>query len=67
VNYHPLVVPTGEAASFFEHLRLGHEAGSKMVHHRVVETDEGQVELGNNHVDVVAGVADQGPALVVAR
>ena len=41
-------------------------AGPQVVDDAVVELEEGQVELGQDGVLVVAGVADQGPAVGVA-
>jgi len=66
VDHHPLVVPGHHPAGLVEQRsRVGGEA--QAVDHRVVEPDEGQVELADDEVNVVAGITDQGPALLVAR
>src|SRR5215207_9570593 len=62
----PLVVPLYQPARLVEDVVLWYPALSHPVDHAVVELQEGQVQLGDQEVDVVPGVADEGLALVVA-
>jgi hypothetical protein len=69
----PLVVPDDELAGLLEQRVLGRRrgrldgAGLEALDHLVVEAEEGQVELGDDDVLVVARVPDDGQPLRAPR
>ena len=67
VHDQPLVVPREGSSSFVEQVALRHAVGAEPVGEEVVRADEGHLHLAHERVDVVARVADQGDALLVAR
>jgi hypothetical protein len=67
VDDQPLVVPPEGAASLREQLSLSNAVGSETVHQRVVGADERQLHLTHEDVGVVARVAEEGDAFLIAR
>jgi hypothetical protein len=65
VDHDPLVVPPDQPPRLLE--GVGDALIAQPVHRAVVEPQESQVKLGDEQVDVVARVADEGCALMVAR
>ena len=59
-------MPAGESGRLLEELGGRDEPAPQVIDASVVEPDEGQVQLADDDVDIVARVADQGPPLLVA-
>ena len=67
VEQNPLVVPHRRPACFREQLGLGDPVLTQTVDEEVVGLEEGDVELVDEQVNIVAWVADQREPLLVAR
>jgi hypothetical protein len=70
VQDEPLVVPAHHPPGLHEDLLwgvAGAEVDLDVSHHPVVEAQEGQLELGDDQVLVVARIADQGDVLAWGR
>ncbi len=63
----PLVVPLQRPAGFGKQLRLGLAVLSQPVDEAVVSLDHRDLQLRHEEMDVLAGIADQGQAFLVAR
>lgn len=68
VRDRPLVMPADPALRLLEQVVTG-EPGLRedLLHHSIVEPQKRGVQLGDDEVLVVARIADDGPALAVAR
>ena len=56
----PLVVPDRLLPGLNEEIGLGHAGSAKAIDQPVVEDDHRHVQLRDEEVDVVAGIADEG-------
>ena len=67
MQHHPLVVPGECLAGRGEQLRLGYPVDAQPVDQPVVRADHRDLHLRNQHVHVLARIADQGGAFLIAR
>ena len=67
VDHDPLVVPGKGDPRVVEDVGLGHPVLTQQVDDAVVRAQQGDVQGQREQMHVVAGVADQGDALLVAR
>jgi hypothetical protein len=67
IENHPLVMPDERQAGICEKVRLGNAIGPQTVDQAVVRLKEGDLQAGHEGVHVVASIADERDALLVAR